>query len=63
MIRDYVPLTPLWLRGLNSLLEAGPEVCVCVHASMKNVCLRMFDFVFTSLFEVLVLCKEPDAFL
>lgn len=58
MIRDYVPLTPLWLRGLDSLLEAGPEVCVCVHACMKNVCLSILDFIFSCLYCI----KTPYTF-
>lgn len=36
VIRDYVPPTPLWLRGLGSLLDDGPEVCVSVHACAKK---------------------------
>lgn len=46
MIRHYLPLTPIWLRGLDSLLETGPEVCVCVspfcvHTCRSNACCSM----------------------
>lgn len=41
------PPTPLWLRGRSSLLDAGPEVCVAVHARMKNVCWSLLEFCFS----------------